>query len=128
MIKGKAHEKHNGYSHFFLYAKGWYKITDTFEDLRKILENYCGTPKEYIDKQDVISMLSSIAYIYITSENLQSIFHDISNPHCYRFRKDTPIDERIALRLLLVLTFVKLEDIEDGLYAPDYTILPKKEK
>lgn len=51
----------NPYSHFYLYAKGWYqKNDDRFEDLLKILAEYTGSSIEFLSYNDLSTVLLEI--------------------------------------------------------------------
>lgn len=60
-----ATNKKNNDRHFYLYAKGHYKKTEIFEDLKTIQANYVGMLKEHIDISHVLERLLSLAWNHI---------------------------------------------------------------
>ena len=59
--------KSHPYSHFYLYAKGWYKRSNNvMEDLKVIAKKYCGL--SYCDDRDVFSLLTNLVYEEIKNE------------------------------------------------------------
>jgi hypothetical protein len=52
----------NPYTHYYLYAKGWYACGDILEDLKKIQENYTGISSKYLTERDVYQVLSEISF------------------------------------------------------------------
>lgn len=64
--------KLNPYRHHFLYAKHWYKKSNNiFEDLKKIQENYCGTPAEFLSDGLIVEVIIELTYRSIKSENMK---------------------------------------------------------
>jgi hypothetical protein len=55
-------KKTNPYSHFYLYAKNWYrKSDDVIFDLKNILSNYTGVDFKYLSERDVRVILLEIS-------------------------------------------------------------------
>ena len=121
----KVKEGTNEYSHFYLYAKGWYKRTNLFQDLKIILENYCGTSREYLNERDVIEFVASIVYPVLN----QFTFTSLISESIAHYKRETVADIGgiFLVRLLSVMSTTELSKIKGGLSKPDYTILPQKE-
>lgn len=59
--------KSHPHSHFYLYAKGWYKRSNNIMgDLKIIAKKYCGL--SYCDDRDVFSLLTNLVYEEIKNE------------------------------------------------------------
>lgn len=50
----------NPYTHFYLYAKGWYKKSDLLHDLQKIAGDWAGTNSASIE--NVLSILLDLTF------------------------------------------------------------------
>ena len=123
----------NADSHIYLYAKGWYKRTDIFEDLRVIYSHRNGVKPSDIRDDDILLLLSTLTFLHINNKNQ---FYDFIR-RCFDLASVGPrwsdlknyIDlKSIIMGLLSILNLTKIK--EDGkvlieLDKPDYTILPK---
>jgi len=58
------------YRHFYLYAKGWYKRTNTFDDLRKLVSEFSGISIEHIRKNDVLVVLGNVMKEVMAMQNI----------------------------------------------------------
>lgn len=59
----------NPYTHFYLYAKGWYKITEIVSDLKRITSSYSGIPEKHVTEQDITTILYEILQKEISKNN-----------------------------------------------------------
>jgi hypothetical protein len=110
-------KKGNPYSHFYLYAKYWYKKTDdTIDDLKTILSNYSGTDKKYLSLSDLNNVMLEIAEYEVLVEKSKS-FKDF----VFDCSKDGLINACISL---MVNTSTGTGDRESLLFPPDKNILP----
>ena len=123
----------NLYSHFYLYAKHWYKRTDIIDDLKIICGKYCGIDVEFISASNIISILLNVVYLHINRlQDFANFVEDISPAECWKF--GGPIDQKLydydravinKCLSILALTIVR----ENGktlieLDEPDETLLP----
>lgn len=60
----------NNHRHFYLYAKGHYKTTETLTDLKVIQGHWAGIDPEHLTKRDVAHMLLEIARPHIIKNEL----------------------------------------------------------
>jgi hypothetical protein len=135
----------NADSHFYLYAKGWYKRTDVVEDLKVLQGKYCGIDPKYIDINDILHKLLSLVYPVLAKhpDNDSAFIHFISglfpsstwqvgydhNSVAYYSEdrsKLPPYQLEMALiyKCLSVLKLTRVRDIPEGLDEPDESILP----
>ena len=120
----------NADSHIYLYAKGWYKKTDVIEDLKIILGERSLLYPEHVSVDDIVSVLSKIAYPYIKDEyEFARFLADIlpCNSWQYGEKNEKNIELNIINKLLSVLslTTVKEKDVVIiPLDKPDPNILP----
>ena len=116
-------DKVNEYSHFYLYAKNWYKKSGVFKDLIIILGEYTGTDIEYLTNSDVICMMLSIVHPIVAKK--EHVFKDLI--HDIRFDQADnsifPLDETIINQLLKILCCTNKDDF-GKLADPDPKILP----
>lgn len=106
------------YSHFYLYAKGWYKRSDNMEsDLLTILSDFSGISKDLLNLHDLFSVLSELVWKEIErSSNPQRVF--------------TVYSDRLRLSgfyqaCMLVLCTSKKYDYQGHLFfRPNPNILP----
>ena len=110
-------EKENPYTHFYLYAKGWYKEDEVVSDLKTILSNYSGVGKKFLSNSDVIAVILPLTY-----QEIQKF----GNPE-YHFTEFAINCSKGGLftACMSVLSLCKVEGRNIG--NPDYTILPKSE-
>ena len=64
----------NPYTHFYLYAKGWYVKNDLKNDLLTILADYCGMEKKYVAERDLRSVMLEIIWKEMGNLNTFSRF------------------------------------------------------
>jgi len=115
--------------HYFLYAKGWYKKTDLWEDLKIIQGNYCGIEPEYISKNDVIQKLLDITIdIMLIKDSKRQIISFINGCNVTEFWKVNAkvYSEAVALNALSVMRFTKTEYLNPKKDC-DFNLLPKHE-
>ena len=124
----------NTYQHVYLYAKNWYKRTNTLEDLKRILSIRSNIGADEISNEDVVRQLLHITYPHIVKSGnpphfFEELFIDMlpENEWKIGFKEDDDMYTKICKSCLNFLNFVKVSEIEDLLGPPDYTILPKKD-
>jgi hypothetical protein len=111
------------YSHFYLYAKRWYKQSGSLvEDLRRIASNYSGTDIEYVRKVDAITLLIEATQdalkLYGNPDyEVNNLLHRIAGS---AFSPETAVIEGC----LSILCQAKTGGLLD---EPDYSILPRRE-
>ena len=118
--------------HYFLYAKGWYKKTDLWEDLKIIQGNYCNIEPNYITKNDIIQKLLTIAVDIMSMNNKYLKRHVISFINSCNTSEYWKVDaknynEAVVKNSLSLMKFTKvinIHPIEDC----DYSLLPKHEE
>ena len=116
--------------HFYLYAKNHYLRTDLKTDLLKILENYTGTPVEYLKVGDLVAVLLPIAYKHINNEHqfTNFIYKNLSKTESIIGKIETePVEHYLIIleTCLSTLVTVKVDDIDFKLGEIDENILPK---
>lgn len=126
----------NQHSHFYLYAKGWYKKTDIVEDYRKLVANYSGIDTEYVSDGNIISILLNIVYPLIgkNEHNFKDFIWSLSPDLRHWSTLYHPGDEEYSFIKALILTCnsifstTKVKDdvgtILLELDAPDESVLP----
>jgi hypothetical protein len=123
-------KERNADSHIFLYAKNWYKKTNVFEDLRKIYAVRNACKAEYISDSSIVAMLCDLVFPYLTQHTFRSFILDLFRYEKSPYKKTA--SEKIANNFLSRLELTRVKDdagnILIQLDAPDYSILPKKEK
>lgn len=129
----------NGDSHIYLYAKGWYKRTNTMNDLRKIYARRNGCDEKDITDTDILGLLCDLVHPYI-AKNEYLLSSAIGNAFSVRGRllrkaSNTTTKSKLALQFLSILANLKIKELSpDGscykillpLDEPDYTILPRR--
>ena len=124
----------NTYQHVYLYAKNWYKRTNTLEDLKRILSIRSNIGADEISNEDVVRQLLHITYPHIVKSGnpphfFEELFIDMLPENEWKryMCQNDDIYTKICKSCLNFLNFVKVSEIEDLLGPPDYTILPKKD-
>lgn len=57
----------NPHTHFYLYAKGWYKKSENITyDLKVLTSQYSAIPYEYISERDVFQVLMELSWSEIS--------------------------------------------------------------
>lgn len=114
--------------HFYLYAKHWYKKSDSiFEDLKILLANYYDVESNFFDFQDVASFLLSIIIKYkdhiFLFEN--SIIYGLSSLRSQDNIKDfKDFYLKNMLSVIANIPKTKILEIEKGILGePDENIL-----
>lgn len=128
----------NADSHIFLYAKRWYKRTEVFADLKKIISVRNGCEAQYISDGDVITLLCELVFPFITDAHkfqdfVLSFFRYKGKNYSGAKIMITP--KEIVISLLSVLELVKVKDSSGNIVRdiiqldePDYSILPKQDE
>jgi len=101
--------KPNDYTHFYLYAKGWYKRSENIvNDLKVIMEDFSVIDRKYVSESDIKIVLTEVVYPEING--------------VYQFRKFISDVERVGFydACLSVLCLAKVENIG----KPDFKLLP----
>lgn len=110
----------NDYTHFYLYAKGWYNRGDVMDDLRKITSNYSGSPAS---ENDALTVLLHVTWDEILkSGNPRHQFEQIVRRPLGGGENSLRCLARACLALLAD-TIVKGRDLGE----PDYSVLPQVE-
>ena len=65
----------NPYSHIILYAKGWYKITNTIEDLKVLVSNLYGWDVEHCSLDNITRTMINIIYKCCIENNKESEYN-----------------------------------------------------
>lgn len=117
----RAGNEPNQYSHFYLYAKGWYKRGDMFEDLKVLLGNYSGTDPKHLSKDDVITFLSGIVSQEMTPQKFENFFRDMISD--IRWHPEKTADIVLTENFLRVLDMAVVKG-RMTLAKPDGSILP----
>ena len=115
----------------FLYAKGWYKITDQIVDLKKILGHRSGLDPKHISNSDISLVLLDIVYECIQEKgdpksNFLSFIRglDPDNRWMIGAGKD---DDYFSTLVKSCLSAIRLAAVDDlSLKDVDPTILPLK--
>jgi len=122
---GLSHMNHfrmkNNNSHFILYAKGWYKITDTMSDLKVIMGEYCGIEPEYITDWDVTERLLKLIHELGLMKTKE---HFIDFIYRHQIRGESIVDICLSVIRCIQVKNADTELIE--IDEPDETVLPLK--
>lgn len=111
------------YSHFYLYAKHWYKQSgNPVDDLRHIVADYAGMAYENVTKHDAITVLIEATLdalkLYGNPDyEVNNLLHRIAGS---AFSPETAVIEGC----LSILCQAKTGGLLD---EPDYSILPRRE-
>lgn len=121
--------KYNFLSHYYLYAKHWYKKSDNIiEDLRKIHSFTYELEIEHVNKFDVIRTLIDLTYKHIKNERDFSHFiHNIfyfNNESIFREFNISASLESLIKSCLSILSLAKISEIEDTICEPNENCLP----
>ena len=129
----------NSDSHIYLYAKNHYKITDTIEDLKKIIAERCGFNAEDVRIGDIQSILTNIAFkAILKSHNPEHFLEDFIisiDPNNMRRvitgqkKEDYDFSLAVIEKSLSVLALTRVRDGEKVLIEldePNVNILPLK--
>ena len=120
--------KENSYRHIYLYAKKHYKISNNWEDLRKIIGQRSGIGFEHITNEDVLRMLCEIAYKHInTSQQFLEFVSGILPTSIFYLssKNEYNINDAILNKLLSIISLTKVTFIDGNLGKPDFDILPE---
>jgi hypothetical protein len=111
--------KINPNTHFYLYAKGWYEMGNTEDDMKRLMHEYSGTPMNRVDLRDILSHLSSLAW-----EEIQSS----GNPeYHFTYYVSRCVSNGIIEATMSLLATVKTEGKKIG--RPDFNLFnPYNEK
>ena len=79
MIFPDSYKPHPSDANYYLYAKGWYQVTDTFSDLKVLFGAQNALEKKHVYNQDIKDKLLSLAIYHIKSyQQLAELIDDIS--------------------------------------------------
>ena len=120
-------------SHIYLYAKNWYKKTNVIEDLKILYGKRNGLEPEHISTNNILDCLFNLAAKHLKGPRDMSAFiSDISPDNYWKISRfgDEPWDywKAVISKCLSVLSLIRVDEIENGLDEPDFTLLPKSEK
>jgi hypothetical protein len=109
--------KYNPHTHFYLYAKGWYKEEDIVKDLKVICANYSGIELKWISDADVFQVLYPVVWKEIQRTG---------NPEYFFGKFVVDVKEHGYLKAFMIILSLSLA-VGLNLGEPDYSILPKSE-
>ncbi len=104
----------NPNTHFYLYAKHWYKPSQNqMDDLKVLMHEYSGTPLKYVSENDVYDRLMTLAW---------EEMNKTGNPE-YQFRQFTSNVQRLGVTTacLNILALARAEGRNLG--RPDFNLL-----
>ena len=119
-------------SHFILYAKGWYKRSDSvIGDLKHIVGNYTDCDPEFVDIQSVMYHLYALIHQYYDMTSLHR-FMELFNSFKYErydasFSMTEITKKQINHYLSIISNFKVVNDdksININIANPDWSILP----
>lgn len=117
------------YRHIFLYAKNWYKKTDTIEDMKKLVSEYTGVPLEHVLVEDIILVLSHILDNYPRYSKPSTFIRRLLEHE--RFSKwgkeDKTMRDHIISVSLSIIAFTDVGEIPFELGDPDPDVLPLRQ-
>jgi len=112
-------------SHTVLYCKGWYKITDHIEDLKKTL---LADGYTVFSKRDI--MLSLVARIEDSEHHRISAFDVLNALNMKATRRKMFVEEPFTYEDLVIdyciELMLSLDNKQWNIKEPDYKILPKR--
>lgn len=121
----------NPNSHIILYAKGWYRVTNYEEDLKKLLAQRAGIEDwKDISRDSIIIVLTEIIYPYMNQYYLREILERTFVKH-FSFDEKYTEFERCLRAILNIIANLQVKDTEKiiiQLDEPDYSILPEREE
>lgn len=104
------------YSHFILYAKGFYKKSgNLLQDMKHIVSNYSGVNEKHISSGDVFVVMTEIAFHFI-GKNLSDF---------QRYTEDVSAGGYIY-GIIKMLNSISIENME--ISYPDPSVLPLSEE
>ena len=112
----------NEYTHFFLYAKGWYVKDNLVQDLRKLMEHYTDTSSDFFSTYDVLHFVATLVYPYVNEAKFVRLI--IESVRSYNQKSVSDITDEILQEMLSILALIEVKDIKGGLGKPDPAILP----
>ena len=108
--------KMNPNTHFYLYAKFWYKREDVMEDLKTILAYTVGTPRYYFSSDDVNKHLAKLAWYEINRNG---------NPlEAFAEFCDDVREEGFTFATLKIMYHSRTDNMENRLGKPSEDVLP----
>ena len=121
-------------SHFYLYAKGFYKRTNIIGDCRKIIAKTCLIDVELVTEEEVMEYLLKMVFVAVPFENstknhkVLSFIEDIGPSNFWK-HKDTKECPRydftyaVIAKCLQVLSNATVNDIDDeGFLVPIFKL------
>ena len=124
--------KYNSYSHYYLYAKGWYKKSDDIiDDLKKIYSKIYGIEEKYVEVGHIISLLAKLAYKHIKKEYQFFDFIDYLNPNSFAnklYKTEYEFNKNLINACLKIIAFTQIGEWEGYLEEADENILPLNKK
>lgn len=123
-------------SQIILYAKGWFKISDTMEDLRKIYAKRNCMTLEYISDENIYSMLTNLVFDLCLKNKTSYPFTNLM-AEIFRFQdgrfgySQITRQKNVIKKYLSMLCLLKIKQDDEILIEldkPDYSILSKNEE
>lgn len=106
--------------HYYLYAKGHYKVALFENDLKKIQSHYCAVDAEDLTMKDVNRILQNLAWGHIKAGHKFNKFMDylrLQHP-------DESFEKMVARARLTILSLTKVKEISFPLDKADPNVLP----
>jgi hypothetical protein len=117
------------WNHVILYSKGWYKRTDTIEDLKTLISKLCGIDREYESLKDIAYVVTEVFIRVHTKDQIERFFNDVIFSNVYF--NESFSREYIIKRMIGWIGCMQVME-KDGEHIinigePDYTLLPPKD-
>lgn len=126
----------NNHRHFYLYAKGHYKTTETLTDLKVIQGHWSGVDPKYLMKRDVAHLMITIAYPHATKTEFafREFMKYLDPNYMWAFpasvkevRENYDYMTAVIHSCISVLQLTTVDEIDSDLGDPDPQILPISE-
>jgi len=121
MFEHNYNTYNENHRHIYLYAKGWYKKTDTIDDLKVIIGDMCALLPEHVDIGGIKSILIGIVYEIFQRENLYK-------SKLEAFILDCESSVIGACLSVIRMARARSPHINIDFGEPDYNLLPKSLK
>ena len=129
--------------HIYLYAKRWYKITDIISDLQIIIGEYCALDPKYVNKANIVSVLTDLAIRQILAKSdedgicreIVDLIWDLHPENRWKVGGDKyeSFELGVVRKCLSILRLASRKEIaaasplsSDDLGEPDSNLLPLK--
>tara|TARA_R110000824_G_scaffold379016_2_gene570828 strand:- start:4154 stop:4573 length:420 start_codon:yes stop_codon:yes gene_type:complete len=123
-------KKITSYSHFIVYAKGWYERGDNIiDDMKKLVSERCALDIQYVNDSDVWSVLVDALFEHVNPQRNKWVLAGLFSPHCSDpdflkgWTNECPL-ERAVKKILSELMTLEIKGANFKLEDPDPFILP----